>query len=624
MPDPIELKSIRLQNVRNFTDATLRLDQAKTVLVGRNNAGKTGVLRLLDWILNGLDTDELYDLKYAEWDCQDIVTPARETRNKARRITLNICIHDGRQRRGFETDKENCLDVRLKVGSQDDFKLSAKLGLPSKKEGWDSDPKAIQLLERLQEAYVTRYIPSFRDAASARFGQSLSASFFDAMDERTSKTGKKGPQYREYKSVSEMGSKLQVMAQDLTRPVLDRLIASSPKGLLEQVQLNIDTTPAAIVDWLVNQLELRLTTGEHDGSNVNAQAVGSGLQSVLDVALHTAIAQEKGTRALLMVEEPEAFLHPSAQRQIARGLFSSIGISGQLIVTTHSSAIVEEAGFEPLCLVQDQKFFAHGITDVIRHSINTQLLRGTGSEMMFAGVVLLVEGDGDRQFYEAVRRRLASIDSTGRMDRLFVVSVGGANRFCPWIRLARAFRQDDGLYPIRTLVVMDADRAEDMREVASEVKTSSMKSVRDEIGAVSTAFNAIGNGDEIPLQVKAWHTATRAANKAFKAKNYPIIFHDGDLEYASLQSIDDEVLAIFQRITDTDCVDKAAFIRKLGSKGITGKKSQNGIKGPYIRGAIGRDIPSLVISKTTRMILMRWMMPTFSKSEANDLLDGDW
>ena len=624
MPEPIELRSIRLENVRNFSDATLHLDRPRLVLVGRNNAGKTGVLRVLDWLLNDLDTDELYELKHAQWDCQDVVTPARETGNRARRITLNIRIHDGRFRRGYDTDDDNLVSVRLKVGPVSDFKLSAKLGAPVRSEGWESDHKAVQLLERLQETYMTRYIPSFRDVRSTRFSQSLRDAFSEALEERTSKTGKKGPQYREYKQVSAMGKELRTMAETLTRPVLDQLMSSAPKGLLQEIDLSMDITPATIVSWLVDQVDLRLKTGQHDRSSVAALSVGSGLQSVLDVALHAAIAEEAGCRALLMIEEPEAFLHPSAQRQIARRLLGSEGVPGQLIVTTHSPAVVEEAGFAPLCLAQDQRFHVHDVAEPRRAAINTQLLRASGSEMIFASAVLLVEGPGDQQFYEALRRRLAALDPSGRMDQLFVVSVGGSNRFCPWIKLARAFGPEDGPSPIRTLVVMDADRADDMRTVAAEVRSSSMKSMRDRIGAVAEALAAIGDGKGQQERVAVWHTAARAASAAFEAQGYPIAYHDGDLEYASLQSVHPDALAALQTLAGTEVDSRADFIRKLGSKGITGKKTQDGLKGPHIRGAIGAALPRTSLSPTTRMILRRWMVPTIPEADAEALLDGDW
>ena len=624
MPEPIELVSVRFENIRNFSNATLPLNNDKFVLVGRNNAGKTSALVLLDWLLNDLDTDKLKYSESAKWDCQDVLLPARETKKKARRITLNICVHDGRMRSSLNTDKSNCTQLRLNVGATRDFRLCAKLGEPSRNEGWKSDSKAVDLLKSLQETYHCVYIPSFRDAGSVRFGKGLGRAFSDALGEKATKTGKKGRQFNEYTQVSEMGVKLKEMAETLTGSVVDRLKKGAPFGLLENVNVSLDTSPEAMINWLTEQLDVTLTTGAHDDGSVDSRSVGSGLQSILDVALHTTVDQDPASRSLLMIEEPEAFLHPSAQRQIARQLVSAKHARSSFILTTHSPFVVEEAGFGPLCLVRDQEFYPHDEQEERELAIKTQLLRNAGSEMVFAQSVLLVEGPGDLQFYEALRHRLAAHDPSGAMDRLFVVSVGGAAQFCPWVRLARAFRRGDGSQPFSFLVVMDADRAEDMREVATAAKTSAQKSVLKEIENVAKAYGKAKKSEASEADVESWHSETHLANTAFASRDYPLAFHIGDLEYASLRSVDVETLESFRDDFSMGCEDPNGFMRKLGTKGVTGRAENEPKKGPWIRGLIGANLPRSAVTVETRDILDRWISPVLDEHKRTSLLSNDW
>ena len=64
MTDEIELVSVQYQNVRGFYDATLPLDNSKSLIVGRNHAGKTSAFLLLSWLINEANPDRLLILYF--------------------------------------------------------------------------------------------------------------------------------------------------------------------------------------------------------------------------------------------------------------------------------------------------------------------------------------------------------------------------------------------------------------------------------------------------------------------------------------------------------------------------------------------------------------------------------
>jgi predicted ATP-dependent endonuclease of OLD family len=166
-------------------------------------------------------------------------------------------------------------------------------------------------------------------------------------------------------------------------------------------------------------VKFALVTGEHDPKTVAPVEVGSGLQSLIDLTILRARKGADELNEIIAVEEPEAFLHPAAQRTLARSLFEQ---QTALVVSTHSPLIVDEAKFGAVVLVRDHRMFAPAAqSDERREEINTALLTGQGSEAIFSRCVLFVEGEGDGLFFEALRRRLASVDDSGRVDQLAIV-----------------------------------------------------------------------------------------------------------------------------------------------------------------------------------------------------------
>ena len=85
-----ELVSVRFQNVRGFYDATLPLDNKKTLIVGRNHAGKTSAFLLLSWLFNDADPGRLIQQRRLNKNERELILPARTARHRARRITLNV------------------------------------------------------------------------------------------------------------------------------------------------------------------------------------------------------------------------------------------------------------------------------------------------------------------------------------------------------------------------------------------------------------------------------------------------------------------------------------------------------------------------------------------------------
>lgn len=224
-----EIVGVTAENLRGYTATALPLDRPTTVVVGRNNAGKTSVLRLLSWLLNDVDPASLS----AAWELPpataDFLLPARHTRHKARRLALHIAVRDARPHGRFSC-RDGIATLRLNVRLTPSPVAFLRLGDASRGERVRSARNATELLELVQGSVRLIYVPSFRDAASARFQQTLRRS----LDHRVTKKAlhqTQGGAPAEYRQVKRALDGLAKVMERLAEPLWPEMQARLPRGL---------------------------------------------------------------------------------------------------------------------------------------------------------------------------------------------------------------------------------------------------------------------------------------------------------------------------------------------------------------------------------------------------------
>lgn len=591
----ISMQSIRMQNIRGFSDAMLKFDREKIVFVGENNAGKSSLLLVMDWFINHLQMSELEETAPSP-ETIDILLPARETGKQARRIEFRIKITDGRTRNRFKIglveDDAILLRVNYRKGRSS---LFVKLGQPKKSEEPVSDERAIELVQLLRDKISFTYIPSFRDADSGRFNSTITRVFRKRLDERVHHT-KQGGAPSEYRGIKSAFRVLEDTSTGLVQPIFDTLKEFMPKHLFQDAKAVLNVKQSDAVDWLLDHLSFELATGSHDTNRVKKNAVGSGLQSMLDIALHIPEKNELSEKNYLAIDEPEAFLHPSAQRDLVALLdrYANDGI--QLLLTTHSPFIIEETSHKDIVICADRKFFPSKSEGDLRDEINTALLTGLHAEMLFSKSVLLVEGEGDRQFFEALRRRIARVDRSGACSRMLVVPVGGNTQFIPTAKLLKSF-ESFGAAPIKWYIVTDADTSSKMPRMLDDLGYGDGKQERNELlGKMSEALTN--------EETSEWLSQTQKCNNHFAKRNVPVFFLEGDLEYSALSKVAN-VSNLIEKFPQ-NAATKDEFLKNLGSKGIDCKSKNDSFKAPWFRGFMGANIPANEVSDCVLNVLKGW------------------
>ncbi len=202
------------------------------------------------------------------------------------------------------------------------------------------------------------------------------------------------------------------------------------------------------------------------------EELGTGQEQILAICLTYAYASTfYGTDGLLLViEEPEAHLHPLAQRWVAQKLRELAQTGVQVVITTHSPAFLDVTGLPGWVRVYKRD----GATKVIQLTAEklAEYCRSTGGTRatsenilsfyaagatedilagMFARKVFLVEGPSEAL---ALPVYLSRVDLNPTQAGIAVISVGGKGSLAKWWRLFSA-------YGIPTYISFDNDREDD-------------------------------------------------------------------------------------------------------------------------------------------------------------------
>lgn len=182
----------------------------------------------------------------------------------------------------------------------------------------------------------------------------------------------------------------------------------------------------------------------NDGFNSLLEDKGSGIQSAVIIGLFHYYTRNIAHRccSLLVLEEPELYLHPQARRVISSRIDEFISDSddenqNQVILTTHSPEFISTA-HDNLNIILAKKG-SDNSTNAFNVKLNASkdkqiLVKIQNAEMFFADCVILVEG-GEKYILEAFckyfGRTLHPILGENWLDEnnISVISVGGKTEF---------------------------------------------------------------------------------------------------------------------------------------------------------------------------------------------------
>lgn len=435
------ISKLRIENFRCFRNIEIEFNEGLNVIIGENNSGKTAIMRALQYIFNHSNTNA---------PTIDDFNKTIEIGTIPPEITITLTLRSSKNDK--IEDKAVVASWLTKLESPWEATLTYKYFLPEanikeyeeeiNKISPTNDEKVKEswaVLEKFLPKYVSRIYGGnieSKNRAESEYLNKFHCEMLDALRDVENKmfTGKNTllkqvlnyiKDYKFKKDKSEQGKvelnkaqkEFKIHANKLLENMINRLDSSNILELAEKTGAAVGGVPV-----LGGKLEegdvlsvLKLMIRDKTGIEVPVVNNGMGYNNLIYISLllskfEMITSSEYGENAkifpILLIEEPEAHLHPALQYNFLRYLKEQIdnqGISRQIFITTHSTHITAAVGLDPIiCLNRDiygeifpaypGKVFSDSKEDQKSKKYVERYLDATKSTMLFAKSVLFGEG----------------------------------------------------------------------------------------------------------------------------------------------------------------------------------------------------------------------------------------
>ncbi|WP_173910410.1 ATP-dependent endonuclease [Acinetobacter sp. Marseille-Q1618] len=408
----MKLTKFTIKNFRSITDGS-EIDLTEySVLVGRNNEGKTTVLLALKMAMDALISHgrsirnrSSRSVRY-EWDRDFPISLQNKSRIKKETVF----------RLYFELDEIEQLEFKKVIKSNTNGDLCIEITFDEKsipeflvpKRGSSSLTKKSAIISKyIAERIQFTYIPAVRTEREA-----ISA-INEMIEEELARLENELP-YKEALNVIE----------GLQKPVLDR-VSRTIETSLQKFLPNINSVSLGISDY---ERKYRLRKDYFieidDGNKTNIQFKGDGVKSLAAVGLLKDRQKIHNGASIIAIEEPESHLHPSAMHSLKSAL-EELSSENQLIISTHNPVFVHRDKLSNNILVSNNKVKAVKKIKEIRECLGVR----TSDNLVHSNKIILVEGESDKIFLtKLIQEKSSKITRLIKDGDLAIVSIDGESK----------------------------------------------------------------------------------------------------------------------------------------------------------------------------------------------------
>lgn len=449
----ILIETVRVSGLRGLQNIEVKLEPV-TVVTGMNNAGKTSFLKAIQIALGNRQFISQDDFYVSDSNSSD-------------KIIIDIYIapvgKDGKICNDFSENWETLFTVdRITIDSEG--KSFIPLRTIVTYDELDTTYKSKQYILQEWPPFENKdhmfwhqtangNEKSFNYNAIPFFYMDAQRDILEDMKTRNSYLGKMISRIEYPKEdVKEIEQKIKELNE---QTVSSSYILSNIKTTLEELDSAMDTSSDGVeitpFTKKIRDLNKGLTiyyTDKKDSFSMEYHGMGTRswsslltLKSYINLLDKYAEDKQVPFFPILAIEEPEAHLHPNAQKKLYKQIE---GIKGQKIISTHSPYIAASAELsqlrnfytEEVCVacgaINTGELTPEDIRKIKRQVINTR------GEIFFSKAIVFFEGETEEQALPILAEHY--FNKTSVEMGIDFVGVGGHGNYLPFLRVAEALR----------------------------------------------------------------------------------------------------------------------------------------------------------------------------------------
>ena len=421
----VQLTSFSVTNYRSISGAHSVDVSELTVLIGKNNEGKSNILRALDAAMALLRSHSSREPRFRrhnfphdyKWkrDFPIQLQSRKGSKETTFRLEFSLTqpeIAEFREEIGVSLNGLLPLEVVIGQAEEPEFRV-VKTGRGTK----TLTQKSSQVARFVARRIYFNYIPAIRtDRQTTELISEMLSNELRSLEEN--------PAYV---------AALQAIST-IQKPVLDS-IAARVEGPLKEFLPSIKSVSLEISDD-ERRFSLRRSVRVvvDDGTPTSIEFKGDGVKSLAALGLlKNSNRSASGGASIIAIEEPESHLHPGAIHQV-NDIIRSLTGQTQVLITTHNPLFVDRENVSANIIVSDGGAKPAKTVKAIRDILGIK----ASDNLMHANFALVVEGQEDVIAMKAlIQQRSQKLATALKSNLLVVEPIGGAGNLSYKLSLLR-------------------------------------------------------------------------------------------------------------------------------------------------------------------------------------------
>lgn len=390
----MKIKSFSVSNYRSITRAHKIEMHDLTILVGKNNEGKSNIIKALSLSMKILSSYALLSKRHnipshmiyklpVDYDYKwirdfPVESQQKEKGKKNTKFELEFELSE-EERKKFNKEVGTRLatsnfDVTIEIGDNDRAIIKVM-----KKGSSKIKDQSLKVCEFIAENLVFNYIPAIRTENQA----------IHLIEDTLSSELRMVEDNDEYKKAVATISRLQ-------KEPLDK-IASKVKQTLSDFIPSIEDVKIEIEEN-IRRYALRRSIGVfiNDGVMTNIEFKGDGIKSLATLAMLTDRYNVEQS-SIIAIDEPEAHLHPGSIRQLNTVLQGLVN-NNQVIIATHNPLFINKSDIASNVIVSSGKATPAKNIKEIRDTLGVEI----SDNLISCNFIVFVEGISDKRVIESL------------------------------------------------------------------------------------------------------------------------------------------------------------------------------------------------------------------------------